>query len=121
MKMRPLLLASGLLVACSAPSGDAGQHAPAAQPAPPPTATIPADAAAGATASAIGVVESVDIDARTITIAHGPVAALDWPAMTMTFRAPDVDLASIRRGDQVAFEFISVGNGSSITKLTRQQ
>ena len=89
--------------------------------APANVAAIPTDAAAGASASASGMVESVDIHARTITIAHGPVAALDWPAMTMTFEAPDVDLASISRGDQVVFEFTPDGSRSPITKLDRQR
>lgn len=121
MKMLPLLLASGLLAACSPPSEDAKMPAPAAQPAPTSAAAMPADAAASTTASASGVVESVDTDAKTITIAHGPVEALKWPAMTMTFQAPDADLASIKPGDHVAFEFTSAGMKSTITKIARQQ
>lgn len=121
MKMLPLLLASGLLAACSSPSGDANVPAPTTQPAPTSTAAMPADAAASTTASASGVVESVDTDAKTITIAHGPVEALKWPAMTMTFQAPDADLASIKQGDHVAFEFASTGMKATITKIARQQ
>ena len=40
-----------------------------------------------ATFSAEGKVESVDADG--ITISHGPVPALKWPAMTMGFGKPD--------------------------------
>ena len=37
------------------------------------------------TASAFGIVESIDAGAGKITLAHGPVDALGWPAMTMGF------------------------------------
>ena len=30
-------------------------------------------------------VKSVDLAARTVTLAHGPVKSLNWPAMTMCF------------------------------------
>lgn len=120
MKMLPLLLASGLLAACSSPSGDANMPVPATQPAPAPTAAMPVDAAASTTVSANGIVESVDTGAKTITIAHGPVEALKWPAMTMTFQAPDADLALIKQGDHVAFEFTSTGMKATITKIVRQ-
>jgi Cu(I)/Ag(I) efflux system protein CusF len=35
--------------------------------------------------SATGVVKLIDMDAQKITIEHGPIAALNWPAMTMRF------------------------------------
>lgn len=38
-------------------------------------------------ASAEGNVMAVDDEAGTITIDHGPVPAVDWPAMTMAFDA----------------------------------
>jgi Cu(I)/Ag(I) efflux system membrane fusion protein len=51
-----------------------------------------------------GKVESVASDA--ITISHGPVATLKWPAMTMGFAktAPDA-FPDIKPGDTVRFEF----------------
>jgi Cu(I)/Ag(I) efflux system protein CusF len=116
----PLLLALTLLVGCSAPSGDA--NAPSATTsAAPSESSVTADISPGATtAAASGVVEAVDIAGRTITIAHGPVDALKWPAMTMTFQAPDADLGSIKPGDHVAFEFRSTGMNGTITTITRQ-
>jgi Cu(I)/Ag(I) efflux system membrane fusion protein len=62
--------------------------------------------AAGASAShrAEGKVESVEPDG--ITISHGPVASLKWPAMTMGFSKPAPDAyPDIKPGDQVRFEF----------------
>ena len=51
-----------------------------------------------------GKVESIDADA--ITISHGPIATLKWPAMTMGFGKPDPKaFADIKVGDTVRFEF----------------
>jgi Cu(I)/Ag(I) efflux system protein CusF len=101
----PLLLALTLLAGCSAPS----------------ESSVTADISPGATtAAASGVVEAVDVAGRAITIAHGPVDALKWPAMTMTFQALDADLGSIKPGDHVAFEFRSTGMNGTITTITRQ-
>ncbi|MFS8063347.1 MAG: copper-binding protein [Luteimonas sp.] len=114
-----LLLALTLLAGCSAPSGDV--NAPAVALATPSESSVSADISPGATAAAAsGVVEAVDIAGKTITIAHGPVDALKWPAMTMTFQAPDADLGSIKPGNHVAFEFSSTGMNGTITMITRQ-
>ncbi|KLN53619.1 efflux RND transporter periplasmic adaptor subunit [Variovorax paradoxus] len=51
-----------------------------------------------------GKVEGVAPDG--ITISHGPVATLQWPAMTMGFtKASPSAFPEIRPGDQVRFEF----------------
>lgn len=72
--------------------------------------TSPASAAslpagkASATHVAEGKVESVEPDG--ITISHGPVATLKWPAMTMGFSKPDPNaFAEVKPGDTVRFEF----------------
>lgn len=80
-----------------------------------------ADMPAGATmASASGKVEAVDTTAGTVTIVHGPVEALKWPAMTMTFKAGDIDISGLKSGDQVDFEFTSTGMDGTLTKITRE-
>ena len=38
---------------------------------------------------AIGTVQSVDPAKGTVTLAHGPVKSLNWPAMTMGFAVKD--------------------------------
>ena len=74
----------------------------AAPPASAPAST-PAAAASGAY-RADGKVESVDGD--SITISHGPVPELKWPAMTMGFGKADAKaFADVKPGDQVRFEF----------------
>jgi membrane fusion protein, copper/silver efflux system len=73
--------------------------------------SAPASAASGAvspapatTYTAQGKVESVEADA--ITISHGPIAELKWPAMTMGFGKPDPKaFADVKPGDTVHFEF----------------
>lgn len=114
--LSPLLLA--LLAGCSEPTNQTTVAEPeAAAPTAQPT---PATTSAATSASATGVVTAVDPSARTVTIEHGPVAALQWPAMTMTFQAPDADLAAIKAGDRVSFEFTSSGMDGTITALTQE-
>ena len=80
-----------------------------------PEASTPAG-----TVSATGTVKAVDVAAKTITIEHGPIEALQWPAMTMTFKAPDVDLGSVEPGQTVAFDFTSTGMDGTIIAITQQ-
>ena len=71
-------------------------------------------------ASARGVVQSIDVAAKSITIAHGPVEALGWPGMTMTFQAPAADLTTIKVGDEVDFEFTSTGMNGTIESISKR-
>src|SRR5487761_671226 len=52
-----------------------------------------------------GKVVQIDAARSRITIAHHPVPALGWPAMTMTFQATTHQLKGIKAGDQVDFQF----------------
>jgi Cu(I)/Ag(I) efflux system membrane fusion protein len=74
--------------------------------------SAPASAAASSTPAgtaalvhdAQGKVESAT--AESLTISHGPVATLKWPAMTMGFGKPDPKaFAEVRPGDTVHFRF----------------
>jgi len=74
--------------------------------------------AASASHHAAGVVRSVDAEKGTLSVAHGPVATLDWPAMTMTFKSPDkAALRDIKPGAKVEFEFEQRGKDYVITKI----
>ena len=56
---------------------------------------------------ATGVVKSVDAATAKVTLAHGPVKTLNWPAMTMTFGVKDkglLDKLSVGKHVQVTFE-----------------
>lgn len=55
-----------------------------------------------------------------ITLAHEPVPALKWPAMTMEFALNSPDLArGLRPGDAVMFRFIPRGNSYVVTQLEK--
>lgn len=64
-----------------------------------------APAAAGHKAE--GTVESIDTKAGSVSLNHGPVASLKWPAMTMEFQVANAALLSgLKPGAAVAFEFV---------------
>lgn len=66
--------------------------------------------------SAEGKVE--DVDAETLTISHGPIAALKWPAMTMGFSKPKAKvLSDVKPGAMVRFEFKQAGDGYELVAV----
>lgn len=68
-----------------------------------------------------GVITAVDAAAGTVTIDHGAIPAVDWPAMAMTFTAPAAVLGDAKVGDRVAFD-VSVHNGiNEVTALRALQ
>ena len=70
-----------------------------------PKAEAAKPAAAGHKAE--GTVDGVDTQAGTVSINHGPVETLKWPAMTMEFKAANQALLKgIKPGAVVAFEFV---------------
>jgi Cu(I)/Ag(I) efflux system membrane fusion protein len=59
------------------------------------------------------------VSAQSITIAHGPVAELSWPAMTMQFSFARPDLArGLSAGQNVRFEFQQGGAGYVVTSIS---
>lgn len=89
-----------------------GSMAPASAPASAPAAVAPSSY------SAQGKVESVDADG--ITIAHGAIADLKWPAMTMTFSKPSpTAFADVKPGDTVHFEFRKKGDDYVLASVHR--
>jgi len=84
--------------------------APAA-PGSAPAAASPA-AAAGAGHQAVGTVEEIDLASGTVSMAHGPIASLKWPAMTMEFKAANASLLqNLKPGAKVDFEFVERAPG----------
>jgi Cu(I)/Ag(I) efflux system membrane fusion protein len=66
-----------------------------------------------------GKVESVD--ARSITISHGPIATLNWPAMTMGFGKPTArSFAAVKAGDMVRFRFKKTDAGFELVTVDRE-
>ncbi len=72
--------------------------------------------AQGKTHKGVGTVKQIDPTAATVTIAHGPVADLKWPAMTMTFAVKDKALlGKLSQDKKVEFEFVQQGSDYVIT------
>ena len=112
------LMAMGLVAACSAePAGEAAAPSTASTTAPTAESGKPAPVQQ---ASATGTIEAIDPTAKTVTIAHGPVPALQWPAMTMTFQAPNLDLTAFQPGQRVAFEISASGMDAAVTSLRHE-
>lgn len=72
------------------------------------------------TASAEGTVTAIDAEAGTITVDHGPVPAIEWPAMTMAFEADEQLRSEVSVGEGIAFEFRTGSEGSVITSITKE-
>ena len=89
----------------------------------PNSAASSASGAAGPTNAghhAEGTVDEVDLQAGTVSISHGPVASLKWPAMTMEFKpANDALRQDLKPGARVSFEFVERQPGEwVITRVT---
>lgn len=72
-------------------------------------AAMPASAASN-TVQGTGVVKGVNAKSGTVTLHHGPIAALKWPAMTMTFKASADVLKAAKSGQKVKFTLNPKGN-----------
>jgi Cu/Ag efflux protein CusF len=70
------------------------------------------------TYSAAGQVTAIAGD--RVTIAHGPVEGIGWPAMTMNFRtgAPEM-VQGVQAGDRISFEFRQDGEAYVLTSLRK--
>lgn len=72
------------------------------------------------TASATGTVKKVNAEQGTLTIAHGPVPELQWPAMVMPFEASAEQIGQVKEGDEIAFDFTAEGMKYRITSLEKR-
>ena len=72
--------------------------------------------AKGTVHKATGVVTQVDADKGKVTIKHGPVQSMKWPAMSMTFTVKDKALLEkLPKDKKVDFEFRQQGKDYIIT------
>ncbi len=69
-----------------------------------------------------GTLNAIDLAAGSVTISHGPVASLNWPAMKMDFALANPALVSgVQPGTAVTFEFVERQAGEwVITSLVRK-
>jgi Cu/Ag efflux protein CusF len=67
---------------------------------------------------AVGTVKSLDPAAGTVTLAHGPVKSLNWPAMTMGFTVKDKALFDkLSVGKKVDVEIVQQDSKYVITAV----
>jgi len=77
-----------------------------------PDGSASTKAVTGVGHQAEGTVEDIDTKSSTVTLAHGTVPSLKWPAMSMEFKVANSDLLKqLKPGAAVAFEFVERGQG----------
>jgi Cu(I)/Ag(I) efflux system membrane fusion protein len=85
-----------------------------ARPAGPTSAT----AAPAALIEGVGRVEQLTAD--RVTLSHGPIPAVHWPAMTMSFQLAEPGLArGVKPGDRVTFSFEQRAGGPVVRRIAR--
>lgn len=119
-----LILGTATLAACGGP--DAANNENNAAP-PAQNASGSAEAGAPEAPQAAGEVysgngEVTEISENKVTISHGPIEAIDWPAMTMGFSvgSPDM-LRGLKAGDKVDFRFQKAGADHLVTSINKAQ
>jgi Cu(I)/Ag(I) efflux system protein CusF len=70
-------------------------------------------------ANAEGTIKAIDATKHTVTIAHGAVASLQWPPMTMGFVATQEQLAGLAVGDRVRFSFRMEGSKATLVSISK--
>ena len=67
-----------------------------------------------------GTVTAVDAAAGKVSLDHGPIPAVGWPAMKMGFTAKPVLLDNVAVGDKVDFDVTVTGNAAEVTAIKKQ-
>ena len=119
---KSLTIALGL--ALSAGLAACGQQGEASKPAeeaaaPAKDAGVMAMAAETKHGKGTGSVTAIDAKTGQVTLDHGAIAELEWPAMEMGFAAQPELLKGIKVGDKVAFELDWNGKAGTITSLVK--
>lgn len=83
--------------------------------------------AEGAAAQPAGEVFSgkgdiTELSGDKVTISHGPIEGIGWPAMTMGFSTSSPDLLrGLNVGDPVSFQFQKAGSDYVVTSISKAQ
>ncbi len=76
------------------------------------------DAARPAQDAIDGEVRKIDLEARKLTLRHGPIPAFDMPGMTMVFQVRDPKvLDGLKVGDKVTFKADKINGQFTVTEL----
>jgi Cu(I)/Ag(I) efflux system protein CusF len=78
-------------------------------------------ARAAKTGKGVGRITAIDFKANTLTIKHGPIPAVNWPAMTMTFTAnPPLLLKGLKVGQKIGFDMKTQGMAAEVISVRAQ-
>ncbi len=121
-----LLLIGAFALAACGESGEAntqaGQSGADAQSAGMPGMNGDAQSAEATGQSHSGNGDITELSSDSVTISHGPVESLGWPAMTMTFQAKSGQmLQGLNVGDPVDFQFQKAGEQYQLTSIKKAQ
>ena len=84
--------------------------------------TPPADALRKTKGGHRGEAKVEKIGKGDVTLSHGPIASIQWPAMTMGFKAaPELLPKNLRAGDTVIFEFRESDGAYEVTRMERKR
>ena len=91
----------------SAKGSDAAASSGAALEAVTSPASTPSSTPTAIGHKAEGTIDAIDLKTGTLSLNHGPVPTLKWPAMTMEFKAANASLLNgLKVGQAVRFEFV---------------
>lgn len=108
--MKTILLAVSIAFAAAASPSFAQQDMKGMDMGAKPSASKQHDAKA--------TVKSVDKKAGTVVLAHGPVATLNWPPMTMKFLVKDkMLLDKLEAGKEVEVQFVQESKDYVVTQV----
>lgn len=79
----------------------------------------PIGAQATKTGKGAGTVTAIDAAGGKITLDHGPIPELGWPAMKMAFKATPAVTGSTAVGDKVEFDVRLIGIESEVTAIVK--
>ncbi|MCP1471963.1 Cu/Ag efflux protein CusF [Sphingobium sp. OAS761] len=67
-----------------------------------------------------GTITAIDKAAGTITLDHGAIPEVKWPAMTMAFKAAPAIIDAAKIGEKVDFDLTLTGNAGEVTAIHKQ-
>jgi len=67
-----------------------------------------------------GAGKATAIAGDRVSIEHGPIEGIGWPAMTMSFTAPAGVVEGVEAGSDVAFAFKQQGSAYVLTSLQKR-
>ena len=118
------IVGTAALAACGGPEAARDENS-AAPPAQSANASVDAGTAGAPEAGGevyAGTGDITQIADGKVTISHGPIAGIGWPAMTMPFstESPEM-LKALNVGDKVAFQFRKAGSDYVVTSINKAQ